>query len=57
LLPASALAGACLLVATDLIARTIVSPAELPIGVVTSLLGAPFFLFLLLRTRWQSGAI
>lgn len=55
LLPASALAGASLLVVTDLISRTIVSPAELPIGVVTALLGAPFFLFLLLRTRWQNG--
>jgi iron complex transport system permease protein len=57
LLPASALAGAALLVLTDLIARTIASPAELPIGVVTALLGAPFFLFLLLRTRWQHGVI
>jgi iron complex transport system permease protein len=55
LLPASALTGAALLVLTDLLARTIVSPAELPIGVVTSLLGAPFFLFLLLRTRWSGN--
>lgn len=57
LLPASALAGATLLVLTDLLARTIVSPAELPIGVVTALLGAPFFLFLLLKTRWQHGVM
>lgn len=57
LLPASALAGATLLVLTDLLARTIVSPLELPIGIVTSLLGAPFFLFLLLRTRWQHGVM
>lgn len=55
LLPASALAGASLLVVTDLLARTVVSPAELPIGVVTALLGGPFFLFLLLKTRWQNG--
>lgn len=57
LLPASALAGAALLVVTDLLARTIVSPSELPIGVVTALLGAPFFLFLLLKTRWQNGVM
>lgn len=57
LLPASALTGAALLVLTDLLSRTIVSPLELPIGVVTALLGAPFFLFLLLKTRWQNGVI
>jgi iron complex transport system permease protein len=57
LLPASALTGATLLVLTDLLSRTIVSPLELPIGVVTALLGAPFFLFLLLKTRWQNGVI
>jgi iron complex transport system permease protein len=57
LLPASALAGASLLVLTDLLARTMISPLELPIGIVTSLLGAPFFLFLLLRTRWQQGVM
>jgi iron complex transport system permease protein len=57
LLPASALAGASLLVLTDLLARTLVSPLELPIGIVTSLLGAPFFLFLLLRPRWQHGVM
>jgi iron complex transport system permease protein len=57
LLPASALAGASLLVLTDLLARTIFSPAELPIGIVTAMLGAPFFLFLLLKTRWQHGVM
>ena len=57
LLPASALSGAALLVLTDLLSRTIVSPLELPIGVVTALLGAPFFLFLLLKTRWQNGVM
>jgi iron complex transport system permease protein len=55
LLPASALAGATLLVITDLLSRTVASPAELPIGIVTALLGAPFFLFLLLKTRWHHG--
>lgn len=49
LLGASALLGAILLVLADLLARTIVKPLELPIGIVTSALGAPFFLYLLLR--------
>lgn len=49
LLPLSALAGAALLVAADGVARTVVAPAELPIGVLTALGGSPFFLWLLLR--------
>lgn len=51
LLPASALGGAILLIAADAVARTAVAPAELPIGIITALLGGPFFLWLLLRTR------
>ncbi len=51
LLPTAALAGAVTLVLADLIARTIITPAEVPVGVVTALLGAPFFLYLLLRGR------
>jgi iron complex transport system permease protein len=50
-LPASMLLGAMLLVCADTASRTIVSPAELPIGIVTSLIGAPFFLWLLVRRR------
>lgn len=54
LLPGSALLGACLLLAADLAARTLVSPAEMPIGVLTAITGAPFFLWLLLRDRkWR----
>jgi iron complex transport system permease protein len=49
LLPASALFGASLLVAADIIARTIVAPAEIPIGIITAILGGPFFLWLLVR--------
>ncbi|NNM72876.1 FecCD family ABC transporter permease [Enterovirga aerilata] len=49
LLPASALLGAALLVAADMVARVAVAPAELPIGIVTALIGAPYFLWLLLR--------
>ena len=48
LLPASAIGGAALLLLADSFARTIAAPAELPIGVVTALIGAPVFLFLLL---------
>ena len=51
LLPASVMAGASLLLFADLIARLALAPAELPIGIVTAFLGAPFFLYLLLRGR------
>jgi iron complex transport system permease protein len=50
LLPLAALSGAALLVAADTIARIVVAPAELPIGIVTAAIGAPFFLWLLLRS-------
>ena len=50
-LPGSALLGALLIVCADLIARTAVAPAELPIGVLTSLIGGPFFVWLLARYR------
>jgi len=57
LLPASMLLGAALLMMADLLARTVVLPAELPIGIVTSCLGGPFFLWLITRRRapgsWQ----
>lgn len=55
LLPASMLLGAALMLVADLIARTIVLPAELPIGVVTSIVGGPFFLWLLMRRRTAAG--
>ncbi|WP_188052389.1 FecCD family ABC transporter permease [Aureimonas fodinaquatilis] len=51
LLPAAALFGAALLAAADLVARTIVAPAELPIGILTAIIGAPFFLYLLMGRR------
>jgi len=50
-LAASALAGASLLLLADVFARLVLAPAELPIGIVTALIGAPFFLFLLARGR------
>jgi iron complex transport system permease protein len=49
LLPASALAGGSLLVIADTLARTIVAPQQLPVGVLTALIGVPVFLFLLTR--------
>jgi ABC-type Fe3+-siderophore transport system permease subunit len=48
-LPASALFGAAFLVGCDLVARTILAPVEVPVGVVTAMLGGPFFLWLLVR--------
>lgn len=55
LLPASALGGAVLIVFADVIARTAVTGAELPIGLITSLIGGPFFFFLLRRARSSQG--
>lgn len=54
-LPASALGGATLLVLADLFARTIIAPVELPLGVLTALMGGPFLLVLMLRTRRSQG--
>ena len=51
LLPASALAGATFVVMADLLARTLLAPVEIPVGVITAIIGAPFFLYLLRRTR------
>jgi len=50
-LPASLLGGPLLLLLADLASRTLVAPSELPIGVVTALVGAPFFIFLLSRAK------
>ncbi|TCN46234.1 iron complex transport system permease protein [Rhodococcus sp. SMB37] len=51
LLPLSLMVGAAFLVLADVLARTVMSPAELPIGVVTAAIGAPFFLVVLRRSR------
>jgi iron complex transport system permease protein len=51
LLPASGLFGASFLIGADLLARTVISPSELPVGVITAFLGAPFFLYLLYLRR------
>ena len=49
LLPSAVLAGGSLLVVADTLARTVVAPQQLPVGVLTALIGVPVFLFLLLR--------
>jgi iron complex transport system permease protein len=49
LLPASALTGAAFLILTDILARTVNRPEEIRLGIVTAILGSPFFLYLLLR--------
>ena len=51
LIPVSMIAGAAFLILADLVARTVASPAELPIGVITAFVGAPFFLIVLRTTR------
>ncbi len=49
--PASSLLGGAFLVACDLVARTVVAPLELPVGMLTAFVGAPFFLYVMRRTR------
>ena len=54
LLPASALAGGIFLVWADTIARTVLSPTEIPVGIITALCGAPFFVYLLQKRKKRS---
>lgn len=51
LLPASLLSGAILLLVADTLARSVLNPVEIPVGIVTAMLGGPFFLFLLFKKR------
>ena len=51
LLPLTVVGGAAFLITADLLARTVLAPQELPVGVVTALAGAPFFVLLLRRLR------
>jgi iron complex transport system permease protein len=53
LFPASALAGGIVLIISDTIARTVLMPREIPVGIITSIVGVPFFLYLLVRSRQQ----
>ena len=54
-LPGSVLAGALLLLVADTVARTLVAPAEMPVGLLTSLIGAPWFLWLIFRRGGRHG--
>jgi iron complex transport system permease protein len=56
LLPASALAGASFVIVADILARTVIRPEELRLGIITAAFGAPFFLYLLL-TRARDAAV
>jgi len=57
LLPTSAIGGAIFLVVCDLISRVVVIPFELGVGIITALLGAPYFLYLLLRSKKEGGMV
>ncbi|MGE0882616.1 MAG: iron chelate uptake ABC transporter family permease subunit [Blastocatellales bacterium] len=56
-IPASALAGSVLVILSDTVARTVLSPRELPTGAITALVGAPVFIYLLLRRRIGSATV
>lgn len=51
LYPTSAIAGGIVLLSSDTIARTVLSPREIPVGIITSIIGVPFFLYLLIRSK------
>jgi len=51
LIPCSSLVGACLLLCSDTVGRLVLQPTEIPVGIVTSLLGVPFFLYILVSRR------
>lgn len=55
LIPVSLLGGAIFMVWTDTVARTIILPAELPVGIITAMIGAPFFIYLIISRRRKMG--
>lgn len=55
LIPSSIFVGSCIILFADLVARTVISPGELPIGAITSMIGAPFLIFLLANRRGANG--
>jgi len=54
LIPCSSLIGACLLLCSDTVGRLVIQPVELPVGIITSLLGVPFFIYILATKRRQN---
>ena len=57
LIPLSALGGGVFLLAADTLSRTVITPAEIPVGVVTALVGAPFFILLLARNKARASML
>ena len=57
LLPLSAIGGAVFMLAADTIARTVASPAELRVGIITAFVGAPFFMLLLIKNRARAESL
>ena len=57
LIPMSAAGGAVFVILADTVARTIVQPAEFPVGVLTAFVGAPFFIFLLINNRRRAHSL
>ncbi len=57
LLPSCCLLGALLLLSADTLSRIVIAPAEMPVGIITSLVGGPFFLWLLVRSKQMKGAV
>ena len=55
LIPLATIGGGAVLLASDVLARTLLAPRELPVGIITSILGAPFFLWLLRRARVEES--
>jgi iron complex transport system permease protein len=55
LIPASALLGALAMEVIDIVARVVIPPAELPVGIITAVVGAPVFLWILLREKRQGS--
>jgi iron complex transport system permease protein len=55
LIPASIFTGGIFMIFTDIVARMIIQPSELPVGIITSLCGVPFFLYLLRRRKSSMG--
>lgn len=51
LLPGAAVLGALLIVVSDTLGRVIIAPIEVPVGIITSFIGVPFFIFLIIRQR------
>ena len=54
-IPASALVGGLLLLVADTASRMLFAPAELPVGILTALIGGPFFVFLIMRSKGSLG--